>query len=166
MLSIGTDGGVRASEEGTPLLAKGAYKVQVRIVSTSDEAFSDLRVWLVLRDGAEIHVPFAFSDVAPHEDLVHTHYFALGDIKDPEHVRIQFLDASGRWWQRTSGRPLEELKRGPQQIPEREGVCWATTAPGLRGPDGDMWLPVEPRVVVADNSQTFLRPRVRVGVTR
>ncbi|HCX86210.1 MAG TPA: hypothetical protein DHV14_13975 [Micrococcales bacterium] len=81
----------------------------MRIVSTSDEAFADLRAWLVKEDGTEVDFPLGFNEIGPHEDKRFTVYYAPGQIGGNMRVRIRFRDANGRRWERTNGEPVREL---------------------------------------------------------
>lgn len=94
------------------LLSEEACWSRVRLVSTSDETFSDIRVWLLLRDGTEVPFRMGFSEMAPHSDESYTHYYRPGVIFGTMKVRVQFRDANGRWWERVNGEPVREL-RGP-----------------------------------------------------
>ena len=88
-----------------------AYMAKVRLVSTSDETFSDIRAALILEDGLEVKFALSFSEVAPHEEKNFTNYFYPGEISGHMRVRLQFRDANGRYWERINGEPVRELRR-------------------------------------------------------
>jgi hypothetical protein len=78
----------------------------VRLVSTSDEAFSDVTAALLMEDGRVADFPLAFREIAPHEEKKFTNYFPPGAIAGPMRVRLRFRDANGRRWERGNGEPL------------------------------------------------------------
>lgn len=92
-------------------MAEESYFARVRLVSTSDETFSDIRVWLLPPDGTTVPFPLGFSEMAPHSDESYTHYYPPGVIFGSMKVRVQFRDANGRWWERVNGEPVRELRR-------------------------------------------------------
>lgn len=101
------------------LVSTGSFPwVNVRLVSTSDETFTGIRVWLDLEDGTTVRFPLGFSEMAPHEDKDVYAYFEPGRVRGNMEVRIQFQDANGRWWERSNATPLRALRREP---PEEHG---------------------------------------------
>ncbi|WP_404286054.1 hypothetical protein [Glutamicibacter arilaitensis] len=88
-----------------------AYMAKVRLVSASDETFSDLRAALILEDGFEVKFSLSFSAVVPHEEKNSTNYFYPGEISGHMRVRLHFRDANGRYWERINGEPVRELRR-------------------------------------------------------
>lgn len=95
------------------LLAEESYLARVRLVSTSDETFSNLRVWLLPPDGTAVPFRLGLSEMAPHSDVSYTHYYPPGVIFGSMKVRVQFRDANGRWWERINGEPVRQLRRPP-----------------------------------------------------
>lgn len=86
-----------------------AYMATVHIVSTSDETFAELSVALVLEDGSVVDFPLSSGEVAPHEARKFTYYFPPGIIYGNMRVRLRFVDANGRRWERTNGQPVRAL---------------------------------------------------------
>ena len=87
-----------------------AYMAKVRLVSTSEETFSDVRATLILNSGAEVDFTLPFGEVAPHEEKIHTNYFHPGEIAGPMKVRLQFQDANGNRWERINGEPVRSIR--------------------------------------------------------
>jgi len=83
----------------------------VRLVSTSDEAFSNVCVDLLLEDGTEVAFTMGFSEVAPHEQKTFANYYRPGVISGGMRVRVRFRDANGRDWERINGEPVREIHR-------------------------------------------------------
>lgn len=86
-----------------------AYVATVRLVSTSDETFSDIRADLLLQDGREVEFALSFSEIAPYEEKKVTNYYRPGTISGGMKVRIRFQDANGRLWERVNGEPVREI---------------------------------------------------------
>ena len=118
--AVGVNGMFALTPDRKLVVAKDVWKARVRLVSTSDETFSGVRVWLVLGDGREVHFPLGFDEVAPHEEKVRAVYYWPGQIEGGMNVQLQFQDANGRWWERVNGHPVRELRNGPKPILSHE----------------------------------------------
>jgi hypothetical protein len=89
-------------------LEQFAWRTQVRLVSTSDEAFYGVSLAVIRHDGEVISIPIDTSELGPHEScswMVYLHKPA----EDPMHVRVRFTDASGARWERTNREPLKAI---------------------------------------------------------
>jgi hypothetical protein len=95
--------------QGAVFVAEAHY-AGIRLVSTSDEAFSGLRVKLITSERGEIAFPTSFTEIGPHEDKKFTIYFPPGQLSGYMKVHLTFQDANGRWWERTNGEPVRELR--------------------------------------------------------
>ncbi|MFJ6169536.1 hypothetical protein [Curtobacterium sp. NPDC092190] len=89
---------------------RAADSARVRLVSTSEEAFSNLVVHLVLADGRRIPFALGFDEMGPNEDRQFTVYYPEGTISGPMKVNLVFQDANGRWWERTNGEPVRSIR--------------------------------------------------------
>lgn len=87
-----------------------AYGMSIHLVSTSNEAFSGLSVKLLNLAGREFHYTTPFTEVAPHEEKRFTVYVPPEALDGFSKVRLTFQDANGRWWERTNGEPVRELR--------------------------------------------------------
>lgn len=93
------------------IIISEAYAATVRLVSTSDETFSDVSADLLLQDGREVKFALSFSEIAPHEEKKVTNHYRPGTIAGGMKVRIRFQDANGRLWERVNGEPVRELRQ-------------------------------------------------------
>jgi hypothetical protein len=84
-------------------------KATIHLVSTSSEPFTDVSVWLDMPDREEVSFPLGFDAIAPHEEKIATAYFEPGIIAGSMPVRVQFRDANGRRWEKSSNKPLRQL---------------------------------------------------------
>lgn len=91
-----------------PALAEEAYWARIYLVSTSEEAFSDVSVALLLDDGTVVNFPLGQTEMAPRAEWERYAYFHPGRIKGSMRVRVRFRDAAGRSWERTNGEPVRE----------------------------------------------------------
>ncbi|NQW87520.1 MULTISPECIES: hypothetical protein [unclassified Frigoribacterium] len=83
----------------------------IRLVSTSDEVFSELEAWLLLDDDTTVRFGLNGSEVGPGEKVEMTNYFYPEQVRGHMRVKIRFQDANGRWWERTNGKPVKELSK-------------------------------------------------------
>lgn len=102
--------GVIDISTGIPIIASEAFYATIKLVSTSDEAFSDLVVDLIMEDGKETKFVIGFSEMAPHETKVYTNYYPPGVISGKLLVRLRFRDANGRYWERINGEPVRAIR--------------------------------------------------------
>lgn len=95
---------------GIPLIAIEAFYATIKLVSTSDESFSDLVIDLLQEDGKEIKFVIGFSEMAPQETKLFTNYYPPGVINGKLRVRLRFRDANGRCWERINGEPVRAVR--------------------------------------------------------
>ncbi|MFL5964072.1 MAG: hypothetical protein ACJ757_14385 [Gaiellaceae bacterium] len=104
-------GGVSLIRAGTPLkLPIGRVEfdlVQVKLMIRNDsqELVSDLEATIVAADGGDLGVAsLAWIDVGPgqHIELDQT-MPDTGKVRDPVRLKISFVDATGRRWERLGG---------------------------------------------------------------
>lgn len=108
-------GGVSLIKAGTPLpLPRGRAQVdlvQVKLMIRNDsqELVSDLEATLVAADGGDIGVaPVGWVDVGPGQHIELDQSMPdTGKVRDPVRLRISFVDAAGKRWERLGG----ELRR-------------------------------------------------------
>ena len=91
------------------VLVEDAFTVRIRLVSTSDEAFTDIRVRLVHVDGREIPFHWPFQEMAPGDEKAWLCYFPPDEVWIEMQIRVQFRDANGRWWERENGKPVRAI---------------------------------------------------------
>jgi len=112
--SAGSVGMFSLISEGYLVVSREVCWATVRLVSTSEETFSGIRVWLIMPDGREVDFRLGFSEMAPHEEKIQTCYFWPGEISGNMKVKLQFQDADGRWWERVNGEPVRRLHQVPK----------------------------------------------------
>lgn len=92
--------------DGKAAVIAEANMATVRLVSTSNEAFSDVSAALLMEDGREEDFMLGFDEIAPHEGKIVTNYYRPGVIAGNMRVRLRFQDANGRRWERINGEPV------------------------------------------------------------
>lgn len=106
--SAGTQDLLGISSDLRPIVIAEAYMASVRIVSTSDEAFSEVSAALLMEGGRDVDFPLGFDEIGPHESKRFTYYYPPGVIAGSMRVRLRFMDANGRRWERINGQPLRQ----------------------------------------------------------
>lgn len=109
--SAGTQDLLGFGADGRAIVIAEAYMAKVRLVSTSEEAFSGLSASLLMEDGREVAFPLGFSEIAPREEKSFIYYYPPGNISGSMRVRLRFKDANGQAWERISGEPVRLLRR-------------------------------------------------------
>jgi hypothetical protein len=105
-------GGVSLIKAGTPLpLPRGRAQVdlvQVKLMIRNDsqELVSDLEATLVAADGGDLGVaPLGWVDVGPGQHIELDQSMPdTGKVRDPVRLRISFVDAAGKRWERLGGK--------------------------------------------------------------
>jgi hypothetical protein len=104
-------GGVTLLKAGTPLNSMPAVaevdSVQTKLMirNDSDELVSNLEATLVAADGGDLgEPPLRWTDVGPGQHIELDQLMAdTGRVRDPVRLRITFVDAGGRRWERLGG---------------------------------------------------------------
>lgn len=121
------------SADRRPIVIAEAYMATVRLVSTSDEAFSGTTAALLMEDGREADLALGFDEIAPHEEKKFTNYFPPGDIAGSMRVRLRFRDANGRRWERVNGEPLRPYSDTKKKTWSKRATVAATLVTAALG---------------------------------
>lgn len=111
---VAPSGAIGLDAQGQVVLLGEFPKATIHLVSTSSEPFTNVYVRLDIAEGEAVSFPLGFDAVAPHETKIATAYFEPGVIAGTMPVRLQFEDAHGRRWEKSSNKPLRQLRTRPE----------------------------------------------------
>jgi hypothetical protein len=83
----------------------------VHIVSTSDEVFTGIAVYLIQANGKEIEFPLSYDEIGPQEEKESWVYYPPNTISGGMRIKLRYCDASGLWWERINGERVHRTKR-------------------------------------------------------